>query len=135
MTPTMTSETATTLEAEEKELIWTVEMPKEIAEVFGMPEGIPVKLYAQTGGIQAQMDLTNQTSEARDREPGWLLKISSEVAEITGNAEGSVIGIYAKGGIPYVEVYPPPSPEWSEIINQILDQNKDAFEELKRLGD
>jgi len=135
MTPTMTSPTATAPEARKKEFIWTVEMPKEIAEAFGVAEGLPVTLRAQSGRISTQMDLTAQTAEAHGRDPGWFIELPAEAAAISGFADGSYIGVYAKSGVSYVEMIPPPSPEWGDAINQILDRNKEAFEELKRLGD
>ncbi|GEM_PF-727379 len=114
---------------------WIIEMPKEIAEAFGVPPGLIVTLYPEPGSAYAEMDLTAQTSEARGREPGWFIKMPQEMAEIVGAAEGSILAVYAKMGKPYVEIYPPLRPDLKAIVDEILDKNKKAFEELKRLGD
>lgn len=135
MTPTMTSQTATAPEARKKELTWVVEMPKEIADAFGVPEQLPVTLHAQPGKISAQMDLTGQTDEARGREPGWFVEMPVEAAAVSGFAEGSFIGIYAKSGSLYVEMVSLPPPEIIAEIDQLCEKNRALFEELKQLGD
>lgn len=114
---------------------WIIEMPKEIAEIFGVPQGLIVTLYPQPESISAEMDLTTQTSEARSREPGWFIEMPPEMANATSFAEGSLITIYAKQGSLYVEVLPPPSPELKASINRICNKYKEAFEEMKRRGD
>jgi len=133
MTPVI--EISPSLAPRKIEHCWIVEMPKEIAEAFGLPEGSPVALFALPEGITAQMNLAAQTSEARKREPGWFIKMPREMAEIVGAAEGSILAVYAKMGKPYVEIYPPLRPDLKAIVDEILDKNKEAFEELKRLGD
>lgn len=133
----MTQPTSSQLQAAppNREFEWVVEMPSEIAEMFGVPADLPVTLHAQPGSISAQMDLTEQTAEARSRGPGWFIEMTSEVVAATGFAAGSVIAIYAKQGAPYVEVYPPLEPKLQSILDEILENNKDVYEELKRLGD
>lgn len=118
-----------------REFEWVVEMPQEIAEMFGVPADLPVTLHAQPGCISARMNLTEQTAEARTREPGWFIKLPSEAASISGFAADSFIGIYAKAGAPYVEIIPPPTPEFRQILDYVLEKNREAFEEMKRLGD
>lgn len=114
---------------------WIIEMPKEIAEVFGVPPGLIVTLYPEPGSISAEMDLTAQTAEARGREPGWFIKMPPDMARETGLAEDSLITLYARMGKLVVEILPPPSPELKASIRRICEKNKEAFEEMKRLGD
>lgn len=135
MTTTMTSKTATAPEARKKESSWVVEMPKEIAEMFVVEEGLPVTLHARQGDISARMDLTGQTAEARGREPGWFMEMPAEAAAVSGFAEGSFIGIYTRSGYCYVEMIPLPPPEIIAEIDQLCEKNRELFEDLKRLGD
>ena len=135
MTPTMSSQAAITSEARKKEFVWTVEMPKDIMEMFGLPEERPVTFHAQPGNISATLDLTGQTVEAGNRGPGWFVPLLSNAAAASGFSEGSFIGIWAKLGTARVEIIPPPSPEFNARIQQIIEQYGDDFEEMKRLGD
>jgi len=57
------------------------------------------------------------------------------MAEVLGVPEGSLIVLHAKGGSVETEILPPPSPEFAERVQYILEKNKETFEELKRLGD
>lgn len=114
---------------------WVIGMPKEIAELFGVPEGLPVTFLVQPGNITAVLNLALQTEEARNREPGWFFRMPDDLAESVGAAKGSLLALYAKLGEPYVEVIPPPTPEFHARIQRILERNREDFEELKRLGD
>jgi hypothetical protein len=114
---------------------WIIEMPKEIAEVFGVPLGLIVTLYPQPGSISAEIDLTAQTAEARGREPGWFIEAPPEMVKVVGVDEGSVIAIYAKDGSLYVEIYPPLEPEMKRLVQEICENHKEDFEEMKRRGD
>ena len=114
---------------------WNIAMPKEIAELFGVPEGSPVTFFVQPGNITAWMNLAPQTDEARQREPGWFLEMPPEMAEAAGATVGSVLGLYAKLGTTYVEIYPPPDDELKEIVREILENRRADFEEMKRRGD
>lgn len=135
MTPTMSSQAAITSEARKKEFVWTVEMPKDIMEMFGLPEERPVTFHAQAGQINATLNLTGQTVEAGNRGPGWFLSLPDEAAAISGFPQGSFIGVWATLRTARVEVIPPPSPEFKARIQQIIEQYGDDFEEMKRLGD
>ena len=107
MTPMMTSSAQLTRELPESELTWIVEMPKEIADIFGVPEGLPVRFRAEPGSVSAHMDLTQQVAEARWKEPGWFLDLPSDAAAVSGFPEGAFIGVYAKSGTAYVEIILP----------------------------
>ena len=70
---------------------WVVAMPKEIAEdLFGVPAGSLVTLFARSGEITALMNLATQTEEARRREPGWFLDMPSDMAAAAGFAPALV---------------------------------------------
>jgi hypothetical protein len=65
----------------------------------------------------------------------WVIEIPDEMAQAMGAAPGSVAVLHAAHGTIEVEVLPPPPPELDESVRRIYDKYKDAFEEMKRLGD
>jgi bifunctional DNA-binding transcriptional regulator/antitoxin component of YhaV-PrlF toxin-antitoxin module len=66
---------------------------------------------------------------------GWVVDIPAEIANTLGVAEGSIVVLHAKEGSLEVEILPPPSPKLKASSQRIFDKYKDAFEEMKRLGD
>lgn len=65
----------------------------------------------------------------------WVIEIPDEMARAMGVPPGSVAVLHTTQGTIEVEVLPPPSPELDESVRRICDKYKDAFEEMKRLGD
>ena len=68
-------------------------------------------------------------------EQGWVVEMPPEMARLIGVSEGSRIVLHARAGSIETEILPPLSPELKELMRQICEKNKEAFEELKRLGD
>ena len=66
---------------------------------------------------------------------GWILELPDEFAESIGVEKNSIGLLGYKDGKTEVEILPPPSPELEKSIDRIFDKYKDAFEEMKRLGD
>lgn len=65
----------------------------------------------------------------------WILKLPDEVCRREGIAEGTMISLtYRNGGI-QTSVVRPPSRELQEIADQILEEDRELFEELRRIGD
>ncbi len=58
-----------------------------------------------------------------------------EMAQAMSVAEGSIMVIYPCKDIVEIEVIPPLSPEMQAHMDEILEDSKELFEELKRLGD
>ena len=65
----------------------------------------------------------------------WVIEIPDEMARAMGVASGSIAVLHATQGTIEVEVLPPPSPELDESVRRIHGKYKDAFEEMRRLGD
>lgn len=66
---------------------------------------------------------------------GWIMNIPLEMAKMMGVAEGSVIVLYPhEGGMSY-EILPPLSPDMQASVLQTCADFKEAFAEMKRLGD
>jgi hypothetical protein len=66
---------------------------------------------------------------------GWIMEVPPEMAAAMGVDEGSVIVLYPhEGGMSY-EILPPLSPDMQASVLETCGQFKEAFEEMKRLGD
>ena len=66
---------------------------------------------------------------------GWIEEIQGEMAEQLGVADGSYAVFYRDSNRIRVEILSPPSPECMEEIARTSQKFKEAFEEMKRLGD
>ena len=66
---------------------------------------------------------------------GWIIEIPDEIAKAMDAPSGSLGVLYVREGKIEVEVLPPPSPGLDESVNRIHAKFKDAFEEMRRLGD
>lgn len=71
----------------------------------------------------------------RKTELSWAVELPPEMAGALGVAQGSLIVLHAKDGRVETEILSPPSPEFAERVQYILEKHKETFEELKRLGD
>lgn len=66
---------------------------------------------------------------------GWVVDVPGEIAQALGVAEGSIAILHAKDCRLEVEILPPPSAELVESVRRLSEKYKEAFEEMKRLGD
>lgn len=66
---------------------------------------------------------------------GWIIEIPKEIAQAMGVAEGSIAVLHVQDGHLGTEILPPPSPELKSAARRIHEKHKEAFEEMKRLGD
>lgn len=66
---------------------------------------------------------------------GWIMEVPPEMAQALGVDEGSVIVLYPhEGGMSY-EILPPLAPDMQASVLETCEQFKEAFAEMKRLGD
>ena len=66
---------------------------------------------------------------------GWVIELPTEIARTLGAAEGSFAVLRTREGRLEVEILPPPSPELEQSVRETCEEFKDAFNEMKRLGD
>ncbi|MBA2502515.1 MAG: hypothetical protein H0V27_06505 [Pyrinomonadaceae bacterium] len=66
---------------------------------------------------------------------GWVITMTPEMARAAGVAEDSLIVFYLSDGAVAAEILPPASPELRAEVHRIADKFRDAFTEMKRLGD
>lgn len=68
-------------------------------------------------------------------ERGWVAPMTPEMATEAGAPEGSFLVFYlSKGGVS-AEILPPATEEMKRSVQESIDKFKDAFAEMKRLGD
>lgn len=66
---------------------------------------------------------------------GWIIELPPEFTSEIGIAENSIGILQVSDGKIEVEVLPPPSLELETAIDRIHEKYKDAFAEMKRIGD
>jgi hypothetical protein len=66
---------------------------------------------------------------------GWVVEMPLEMTQALGVPEGSLAVLYAGQAALEVEILPPVSSEIKDAARRIVDKHRDAFEEMKRLGD
>ena len=74
-------------------------------------------------------ELTIQKSQR-----GWIIELPDDFAEDIGAEKGSIAILYGGNGSIETEIIPP-SPELEKSVDRIYDKYKDAFAEMKRIGD
>jgi hypothetical protein len=71
----------------------------------------------------------------RKGEHGWIVSMTPEMAREAGVAEGSHLVLYLREGQVSTEILPPATEEAKRATRESADKFKEAFAELKRLGD
>ena len=66
---------------------------------------------------------------------GWIIELPDDFAEEIGVEKGSIAVLYGGNGKIESEIIKPPSPELERAVERIHEKYKDAFAEMKRLGD
>ena len=68
-------------------------------------------------------------------EIGWVIEVPAEIAAGLGVVGGSFAVLSTRDGRLEVEILPPPSPELVQSVRETCEEFKEAFDEMKRLGD
>jgi hypothetical protein len=71
----------------------------------------------------------------RTEQTSWLVEMPTHVANAIGVEEGSRLILQVRDGNISVEVLPPTPPEIKERAQRIAEKFRDAFAEMKRVGD
>jgi hypothetical protein len=66
---------------------------------------------------------------------GWVITMTPEMARLASVPEGSLIVFYISEGKIAADILPPAPPEIDEFVERMVEKHRDAFEEMKRLGD
>jgi hypothetical protein len=65
----------------------------------------------------------------------WVIEMTPEMAHVAHVPEGSYIIFTLAEGKVSAEILPPASPEVVEFVQRISEKHREAFAEIKRLGD
>lgn len=68
-------------------------------------------------------------------EQGWAVPMLPEMAQIADVPEGSFIVLHLERGGVKAEIIPPATEEMKRSVRESVEKFKDAFAEMKRLGD
>ncbi len=71
----------------------------------------------------------------RIEESSWIIEMTPEMTRLVKVAEGSHLVLHLSEGTVEAEILPPAPPEIDEFVKRIAEKHRDAFEEMKRLGD
>ena len=69
------------------------------------------------------------------RENGWAATMPPEMAQLAGVADGSIVVLHLKDGVITTEILPPISAATKQRVRESIHKFKEAFDEMKRLGD
>lgn len=75
------------------------------------------------------------TNVPKKTDQGWIIDIPLDMADVMGVAHGSIGVLYPHAGGISIEVLPPPTPEFVASVLETCEEFREAFEEMKRLGD
>lgn len=65
----------------------------------------------------------------------WVIEMTPEMAQAARVPEGSYLIFQLSEGKVSAEILPPAAPEIVEFVQRMGEKYKDAFAEMKRLGD
>ena len=68
-------------------------------------------------------------------ENSWVIEMTPEIARQVKVEEGSYLVFHISEGKVSAEILPPASPEIDEFVRRISEKHREAFAEMKRLGD
>lgn len=68
-------------------------------------------------------------------EKGWIIELPQDFTAEIGVAQNSIGILQVADGKIEVEIFPPPSPKLEKAVDRIHEKYKDAFAEMKRIGD
>lgn len=80
------------------------------------------------------LEKTDELKIVRQEKDTWILELPSEVCRREGFAEGTLVSLtFKNGGIK--GSYIKPSIETESFLDRVVEEEKNYFEEMKRIGD
>ena len=81
------------------------------------------------------IDVLELEKTANKEKDTWILKLPDEVCRREGVADGTMISLtYRNGGI-QTSIIHPPSKDLQELADKVIEEDREFFEEMKRIGD
>ncbi len=83
--------------------------------------------------LQLEKVKAKQDSETGEKDT-WILEIPAEICQREGYAQGTMVSLTIKnGGIQTTLIQP--STEIDNFISRVIEEEREFFEEIKRIGD
>lgn len=76
----------------------------------------------------------NELKTVRVEKDTWILEVPREVCRHEGFVEGTMISLTLKNDS-ITGVYLKPSKEIDDFVSRVVEEEREYFEEMKRLGD
>lgn len=80
------------------------------------------------------VEKTNELKTLAVQKDTWILEVPPEVCKNEGFADGTLISLTLKNDS-ISGVYLKPSKEIEDFVSKVVDEEREYFEEIKRLGD
>ena len=65
----------------------------------------------------------------------WILEMPQEICQHEGFADGTLVSLTIKDHGIQAQFIRPPSKKLQEISRELIEKNKELYEELRRIGD
>ena len=80
------------------------------------------------------LDKTDELKVVRQEKDTWILEVPAEICQKEGFAEGTLVSLtFRNSGIQ--TSYIRPSAETESFLDRVFEEDKEYFEEMKRIGD
>ncbi len=80
------------------------------------------------------LEKTNELKTIRQEKDTWVLEVPAEICQREGFAEGTLVSLTFKDGA-IQSSYIRPSPATESFLDRVVEEEKEYFEEMKRIGD
>jgi hypothetical protein len=81
-----------------------------------------------------EIEKTKESKTIKTEKDTWILELPAEVCQREGFAEGTMVSLTIRdGGIKTSIIRP--SVEIENFVSRIIEEEKEFFEEMKRIGD
>lgn len=80
------------------------------------------------------LEKTDALKTVKIEKDTWILEVPGEVCEREGFAEGTLVSLTFKNGA-IQGSYIGPSSETENFLDRVVEEEREYFEEIKRLGD
>ena len=78
---------------------------------------------------------TDELKTVKLEKDTWILEVPPEICQREGFAEGTLVSLTFKNSGIQTSYIRPPSKELQDLADKVLKEDRELFEELKRLGD
>lgn len=80
------------------------------------------------------LEKTDKLKTVKQEKDTWILELPAEICRREGFADGTLVSLTFKNGA-IKGSYIKPSAETESFLDRVVEEEKEYFEEMKRLGD